>query len=410
MPNSITTPLEAFTFLSDHIPTHLSTTSTLRDYASQRHAVFAAEYTKLVDARKAAHRRPRKTSSTHSVRTKDQSQSQQDDNGSTKAVSRQDSLAVNTLDPLNSKYIYGAARKRKVTAGNGPSVRSGASGPAKYRTRHMVIVYYDGYVQEQFGELVKGISSARHALRKGKMELALRSVMNSTTPSMLKTTSTGSDEDGNTPETDGDEEDFRFVSMTGYRSARNGRPIRSTILMKEGANGSSNGSVSPGHDQNKSTDTISAIEKADKYLEIAQGLCELGAHQFLRDGDCTVELQGVAERFEAALNISTEQMAVLHKEAEEERAKKEAEEARKEKSKIEESETKARDGPGTNGEPMEIEKVPLEDAKHVDLNHSNGDAGDYPTGPGMTMEIEVDDDDASSVEIDLSAFKTMRRR
>ena len=55
-------------------------------------------------------------------------------------------------------------RKRKTD-----SIASGESQVPKYRTRSMIIVYYDSAVQHAFEELVKLISASRNAMRKGKM-------------------------------------------------------------------------------------------------------------------------------------------------------------------------------------------------------------------------------------------------
>ena len=55
-------------------------------------------------------------------------------------------------------------RKRKTD-----SIASGGSQAPKYRTRSMIIVYYDSTVQNAFEELVKLISASRNAMRKGKM-------------------------------------------------------------------------------------------------------------------------------------------------------------------------------------------------------------------------------------------------
>ncbi|ROW09521.1 hypothetical protein VMCG_02282 [Cytospora schulzeri] len=41
--------------------------------------------------------------------------------------------------------------------------------PAKYRSRNLVIVYYDSYVQSFFEELVKFVSASRNLMRKAKM-------------------------------------------------------------------------------------------------------------------------------------------------------------------------------------------------------------------------------------------------
>jgi hypothetical protein len=56
-------------------------------------------------------------------------------------------------------------RKRQRT----DSVISADGGPPKYRSRSMIIVYYDSYVQMFFEELVKFVSAGRNMMRKAKM-------------------------------------------------------------------------------------------------------------------------------------------------------------------------------------------------------------------------------------------------
>jgi hypothetical protein len=55
-------------------------------------------------------------------------------------------------------------KKRKTE-----SLASGESLAPKYRTRSMIIVYYDSTVQNAFEDLVKFVSGSRNAMRKGKM-------------------------------------------------------------------------------------------------------------------------------------------------------------------------------------------------------------------------------------------------
>ena len=57
-----------------------------------------------------------------------------------------------------------AIRKRKTE-----SLASAESLVPKYRTRSMIIVYYDSAVQTAFEDLVKFVSGSRNAMRKGKM-------------------------------------------------------------------------------------------------------------------------------------------------------------------------------------------------------------------------------------------------
>ena len=48
----------------------------------------------------------------------------------------------------------------------------------KYRTRSMIIVYYDSYVQSFFEELVKFVSASRNLIRKAKMHAKVNQIKN----------------------------------------------------------------------------------------------------------------------------------------------------------------------------------------------------------------------------------------
>jgi hypothetical protein len=53
---------------------------------------------------------------------------------------------------------------------------------------------------------------------------------------------------------------------------------------------------------------------ADAALEKAQSLCERGAHQFLREGDCEAEIVGAKESFEEVKRLSDQELIRLRAE------------------------------------------------------------------------------------------------
>ena len=59
---------------------------------------------------------------------------------------------------------------------------------------------------------------------------------------------------------------------------------------------------------------ISVFDTVDAELEAAQTLCEVGAHQVLRYGDCRDELGGTKQRFESMLELAHEQVVLLQQE------------------------------------------------------------------------------------------------
>lgn len=138
----------------------------------------------------------------------------------------------------------------------------------------------------------------------------------------------------------------------------------------------------------------SSFDYADKQLELAQSLCETAAHQFLRCGDCSSELESVKEKFNLVLEVANNEAARL-------RAEKEKEEAQEREKKEREPE------PEQEQERTKTEKpsVQVDPDKSVGLTE-NG----KPPEPGVAA-IEVDDAASdSSVSIDITAFRASRFR
>ncbi|KUI68845.1 hypothetical protein VM1G_04175 [Cytospora mali] len=61
------------------------------------------------------------------------------------------------------------SRQRAAAAAAESILSADGATPAKYRSRNLVIVYYDSYVQSFFEELVKFVSASRNLMRKAKM-------------------------------------------------------------------------------------------------------------------------------------------------------------------------------------------------------------------------------------------------
>lgn len=139
-------------------------------------------------------------------------------------------------------------------------------------------------------------------------------------------------------------------------------------------------------------DPLAAFDHADKCLEMAQSLCEVAAHQFLRDGDCRAELEGTRLRFEGCLRVAEQEVARLRQE--EDDAVHEDEEKEEEKEEAEEEEEE---------EEQQQENGP--DRLMLKVNHQ---ARFESSKIGM-IEVDDDDDGTHSIHIDLSAFRRTRR-
>lgn len=218
--------------------------------------------------------------------------------------------------PTQSKAA--AARKRKTE-----SLASGESIAPKYRTRSMIIVYYDSAVQQAFEDLVKFVSSSRNAMRKGKMNAKMAEMKRA---AELELEADDDDDD------DGAELNNLVPSSVGIIAARNNTSVNKqgasvpaagiAVANSDTANepeynaprlrfvstrqmGPSRGDPRPdnllsvgmlrGYRRNGggSPDIFDAV---DKGLEWVQSQCEHAAHQFLRDGDCSTEIANIKRR------------------------------------------------------------------------------------------------------------------
>lgn len=221
----------------------------------------------------------------------------------------------------------------------------------------MIVVYYDSAIQDAFEALVRSIAGARNNLRKGKTTASFKARMASM--------GMGGDDPFAGPS------EFAMLNpkMRGSLGLRDSPDSK----MKE-------------------------FEDADKDLETAQNLCEVAAHQFLRDGDCRLEIEGTRKRLEAALELAGKEVERLREEEEKEKEKgaKEAKKAKKAEKEI----------PILTEEKLE-EKTPV-----VEIVQENTMAPEPVkqinfTGTGA---IEIDDgSDAEEVFIDISAFRRARR-
>ncbi|KAM7198585.1 hypothetical protein V8F20_006115 [Naviculisporaceae sp. PSN 640] len=254
-------------------------------------------------------------------------------------------------------------RKRQRT----DSVVSAENQAPKYRTRSMIIVYYDSYVQSFFEELVKFVSASRNMMRKAKMAAKVAQIRrlaemempesdeeedNAGKPAIpgaaAATTATlaANFKSGGAPSgpiavdtnaievgngTDGEEEisAIRFTStrrmpasmtrtqnlLLTHTSAGRGIYSRAGGPRSYGRPGGAPGASDP----------PDIYDELDKGLEYVQSMCEHAAHQFLRDGDCAEEVANIQRRMGETKDIADKEMARVRKEEPE--ALKAAEEA-----------------------------------------------------------------------------------
>ena len=344
-------PVTSFTHLTTKIPDWMSQIDKLSTHAAEKHAEFAAEYSRLLQ-NATANPKKVKSASISSIHSTDEKPADEARLSTSLNVTSQnvDFAEISPFEAGN-KYIYAQARrKRKPTS----SVRSGASGPQKFRSKQSLVILYDSYMQEQLDTMVKNIASARNNLRKGKMSRSLQKGLQ--LPTFGR----------------------RFPEIYSPSSEELGLPQ---------INSSKSLPIDPKADaaQTQTSTNDGYFCQTDKELDAAQQLCETAAHQFLRDGDCKVELDGVKARFAASLALAREALPKFEAEKESEE---DQEEAR------------------TDSEATLCEKPSQEviTAKFVPTLHQyQPSSTPNPAGNGIA-EIEVDDDDGSSIDVDITKF------
>ncbi|KAI9683034.1 MAG: hypothetical protein M1822_006227 [Bathelium mastoideum] len=213
----------------------------------------------------------------------------------------------------------------------------GRSGPTKYRSRSLLVVYYDGDVQKTFEELVRYVGTGRNWLRKGKLAARLEA--------LAEMAPKDSDDEGH-DESDDDDPDFKGMHKIQFTP-------RSTRM----PNSVPNGPLGP----RKGTASAPAIyDQLDKALERTQMMCEKAAHQYLRDGDCRLELREAKKHLEETRALVEPAFTALH-------------EKKKESA---EPEKKLEEAPKPDeGSKLDLTKVPTTDQIEVD-DHAAGDSDD----------------------------------
>ena len=123
------------------------------------------------------------------------------------------------------------------------------------------------------------------------------------------------------------------------------------------------------------------FDSVDKLLETVQSLCETGAHHFLRFGDCSTELNKTKENLALVLETARGEVTRLQ-------AEPEAEE--------------------TGEEEVTTKDISKERQQETIQLKVDADTDKHPSGMGV---IEVDDgSDASSMSLDMAAFRSRRLR
>lgn len=222
-----------------------------------------------------------------------------------------------------------------LVSGDGQAVVS------KYRSKTLVVVYYDSYVQSFFEEVVKFVSASRNLTRKAKMAAKVAQIKrmaeldvpdddssvesdegygNGTakflppqlSPSAMQTDGMNGT-NGDKMECEGKSIVQPAITAEPENRSTNGVPTTVPPTQKGGSpslprmNGTSSPTpLSPGNFRpslaawsppyNSKKQPPGILDELDKGLEFVQSMCEQAAHQFLRDGDCSDEIVKIQER------------------------------------------------------------------------------------------------------------------
>lgn len=358
----------SFVYLTDNLPKWIEQVKDLSTHVSKKHAEYAAECTRRLTYVRLKRERTPSLDSIH-IQKDEQLQPSppqviEPPSESTPEVSTPTAPNISLLEASN-KYLVQAQRKRKSTT----SLRSGASGPPKFRSKHKVVVYYDAHIQEQLDSLVKSIGGARNNLRKGKLSRSVN--IGFQLPSLGRTS---------------------VYNSCGTPSFSGPKKLSTSTSLPTDPKSQLASHRPTGNE---------AFTNADKHLEAAQNLCETAAHQVLRDGDCAIELNNVVKSLENALDLAIATVAQLR----EEDAEQQEGEADLNQTHPDTTPSADTSSPPSLTYSSTSKLVPSLDEKMEFSSRA------LAITSGGVMEIEVDDSsDQQSIVVDISKFRSTRTR
>lgn len=214
------------------------------------------------------------------------------------------------------------------------SVISGEGATPKFRTRSMIIVYYDSYVQSFFEELVRFVSASRNLMRKAKMAAKVAQIQ--------RLAEIDLPEPELTPDTPKEDAQNGQIAVDPAKMApppangngvapspANGTPTtplqftstrqmrqmsRTSALLAAARGGGYSGGSKISMAMGRLGQPPDVYDELDKGLEYVQSMCEHAAHQFLRDGDCNEEIDNVKRRLGETRDLAEKEMERVLKE------------------------------------------------------------------------------------------------
>lgn len=367
-------PISSFEHILDNLPTWRTQLTDLSSHAIKKHDEYVAEYSRLLHKVRAKRAKSASLASLHTTDQEEQPHASDQVQEPCKSPQPSELVEISPLEAGN-RFIYAQAHKKRKP---GTSLRSNASGPRNFRSKQMVVVYYDSHIQSELDKLVKGFGAARNNLRKGKN--AYNAARGFTLPALSRRSEAA------------ENLVYNPMAKPGPRPSKT-QSDSAVVTLSNPSSGEA------------------AFQRADKELEVIQSLCENAAHQVIRDGDCNIELSDATSKLDSLLSLTQSTLDIL----------------RAEKKKKDEEEAQAADrgsvSDNTSTQSTLCEKPSLETfgihSKTLPplletLDHSKRPplpvTVSAPSGLVTTDTIEVDDDeddddDDSSIEIDLDMSK-----
>lgn len=201
----------------------------------------------------------------------------------------QAALHQKARDPAASKNCALAQAKKKRRPS---SVMTADNVDAARRTRSMIIVYYDSYVQRFFDDLVRFVSSSRNLMRKAKMAAKVAQIKRM---AELEVANEATRSDIERPGEDA-------LPSLKYITPSRPEPVSQDQASVEARQ--------PG----QSDEPVDVYDSLDKSLEFVQSTCEHSAHQFLRHADCYDEIRKIQARLVKVLQESKEELERVQRE------------------------------------------------------------------------------------------------
>ncbi|KAK5653893.1 hypothetical protein OQA88_7818 [Cercophora sp. LCS_1] len=314
--------MDALKHLISNIPDWLKRLEELNGQIEKRQIELAA-LTESQSEKSSGPKSMRNKGSTESLRPKDEDEARRARDPTPQPVGEQQPTPSSPADShspsalarqTNQARAAGQARARATLRRRqrSDSVISAEGAAPKYRTRSMIIVYYDSYVQLFFEDLVKFVSASRNMMRKAKMAAKVAQIKRLAELEMPDDDEEAEENSNDSPKVDANApitpieaaNDRETEDLPGARWVSARRMQSPGMLMAQAALGRSMYSRAGAAGRvgfGRGLGGLEPLEKdiyddLDKGLEYVQSMCEHAAHQFLRDGDCGEEVNNIAKK------------------------------------------------------------------------------------------------------------------